>query len=119
MSNLSIVIMAGGKGSRWRGGGNKVLVPINGTPLIARTIHQVASRQPALSITVVTADEKVCAAATDAGADTWWPVPREVWWQCRCIAEAFLAAAVVRRRVVVVGGCRVGLGGDGTGNATC
>ena len=93
MKNLSIVIMAGGKGSRWRGGGNKVLVPINGTPLIARTIHQVAARQPALPITVVTPHDDVRAVVDDAGADVWWPLPHEAQSLCRCIAETFLAAS--------------------------
>jgi hypothetical protein len=98
---MTVLIAANGDGSRWDGPGNKVLLPVGGAPLLARTVWMVRARGP----------EPHVLTSSDDVAEVAWQAPSVP--PTGSLAETVLAAHALWQgedTVLLLGDCYYGEG---------
>lgn len=63
LERVAIVVLAGGAGTRIGAGVNKALLPLAGTPVIARSVRTALDARPAAVVVVVRAEDRTSLAA--------------------------------------------------------
>jgi hypothetical protein len=96
INNTIVLVFAGGKGTRWGNTTNKVLVDVNGEPLVVRVVR-LAQQVFDCPVVVATQYDDVAGVVTNSDTPTFPPLPN------RWLSEALLSTrSLWRERTIVL-----------------